>query len=193
MARPKNDPTRVPTRTRILRAAEVAFGELGYQAANLADIAAAAEIRRPSLLYHFASKEALYEAVVTDLFTRLRQVAVESVGGERTYDERLHALVEGLTRLADEHPAVSRVVVRELVSPGPAAQQVAREFGRLIDLLVSFVTLEKGDPLPNRLPTRSAVMVLVASYLLRTGSPPGSRELFGPDVVQTVAARLLGD
>ena len=73
MGRPRADAHAVPTNERILNAAERIFSENGYPGARLADIAAEADIRRPSLLYHFESKEVLYEAMVHRLFNRLME------------------------------------------------------------------------------------------------------------------------
>ena len=73
MGRPRADAHSVPTNERILNAAERIFSENGYPGARLADIAAEADIRRPSLLYHFESKEVLYEAMVHRLFNRLME------------------------------------------------------------------------------------------------------------------------
>ena len=71
MGRPPASRFEIDTPTRILDAAEHAFAIAGLAGARLADIAGAAGIRRPSLLYHFSSKERLYGAVVERAFAVL--------------------------------------------------------------------------------------------------------------------------
>ena len=53
---------------RILAAAEVCFGRLGFQKTSVVEIAEAAQVSKPLVYRYFGSKERLYEAVVTRIF-----------------------------------------------------------------------------------------------------------------------------
>src|SRR5262245_45852809 len=60
-------------RAKILSESTRLFADRGVEGTSLADIAAAVGVKKPSLLYHFPSHEALHASVLEDLLSRCNE------------------------------------------------------------------------------------------------------------------------
>jgi AcrR family transcriptional regulator len=121
-------------KTRILNAAGPIFAEKGFQAATVRDICDAAGVNVASVNYHFGDKEQLYIQTVT--CARQRKVAriplpslADSPSPEACLRDYIKAL---LTRMigVSEAPWQSRLMLREVLQPTKACQQMVEEYFR---------------------------------------------------------------
>lgn len=192
MGRPRADQITTATPERLLDAAEEEFAASGFASAKLADIAERAGIRRPSLLYHFPTKEALYAATVQRCFARLRVGLLEAMHLEGRFDTRLVATVAGYADFLERNPAVARLILRELVSGhGPGARILVEEVAPLVDIVESFLRREGVGVTRPGLPFRSAVLQLASDILLRAAAGPLRDPLWGSRDDAPALARIV--
>ena len=192
-----------PTAERILAAAEEAFAAAGYGPARLADIAARAGIRRPSLLYHFASKELLYRAVVERAFDQLGAALSRSMGEGGDFEARLDAVIVSFAAFLDERPNLAPIVVRELIDRvssddaarsggGPGRAILLERVVPLLDAVEAFISTRGRELLRPGLPVRAALVQVAGDLLLRSAAGSLRTPLWGPgDHARTLGRILL--
>jgi AcrR family transcriptional regulator len=103
------------TRAALLDQATALFAERGYAGTSLEDVAAASQVTRGAVYHHFASKQALFEAVLDLQEARATTEILTAATAATPWDAAMLALDAYLTRCCD--PVYGRLVWLE----GPAA------------------------------------------------------------------------
>ena len=128
------------TREAVLAAAEDLFSERGFDATPLSAIGERAGIQGSAILYHFASKRELYEAVLDRMFTPMLGEASRELAGDGSLSDRLGAITATMVRFAADRPAAARLVLREASAGSAEAGDIIsaasqREWGRFVRAL----------------------------------------------------------
>lgn len=178
MGRPRADAHQIPTPERILRAAEVTFGAQTFADASLAEIAAAAKVRRPSLLYHFSSKELLYNSVVERLFSDLFEQIATAGQGSHTPAQTIEALFQAWVDFLAARPAFAPLLLRGIIDgQGPVRERLEQQ---LVPLLVQLETyIQAAGAAPAELSVRAALLQIGTDSLVRASSGPLAGPLWG--------------
>ena len=103
------------TRAALLDEATTLFAERGYAGTSLEDVASASRVTRGAVYHHFASKQALFEAVLDLQEERATTEIVAAAGAANPWDAAMLALDAYLSHCCD--PVYGRLVWLE----GPAA------------------------------------------------------------------------
>lgn len=132
-----NDVSRTPralkTRERILDAAETVFVQRGFDAATTREIATLSDTNVATTYAYFASKEALYAAVVKRRIEPLIELMDQFAGESDKPRAAAGAIHAVLSRLAS-HEGATRLVYREVVADGPLAEELTTTlFGPLLN------------------------------------------------------------
>lgn len=115
----------------LIRAAALdVFARSGFNGASVAEIARQAAVAKPLIHYHFANKDALWQAAVGEAF-ELLQTEMARFGlqlASRDREEMLRAMAMQLVTFAARYPQLVRIVVDETGKPGPRADWLRERY-----------------------------------------------------------------
>lgn len=123
------------SRAAILKAAVGEFAREGVAGARTDAIARTAGVNKALLYYYFKDKEALYEAVLDEVFIGVREAIREALSQPLPPKERLCAYVRAHFDYIASHQLYPRIVHAEFLRAGKEPtrlQRVAREYFRPI-------------------------------------------------------------
>ena len=155
----------IETRARIMNAAIAVFGQTGFDAASMSDIAAQADVAKGTVYLYFASKEQLFEeAYIQCRAERLQACGIDTEAQLSVLDRLCRRLRQG-TRWELAEPAKNQLVRAYLTHPvfGKRVEQVVESLNTqaLMPIFQQGVTTGELRPLP---------LDLLAEMYIRFGS-----------------------
>jgi TetR/AcrR family transcriptional regulator len=141
------------TRDRILDAALLGFGTRGYEPTALDTIAVELGVRKQTILYWFASKEALLDAVLERGAIELAGVFEAALASGEIGVDRIESVMRAVFRYAVRRPQLLGLL-REVERLGPSTatelssrlQPLIDRAVRSVDLLMQAKVIREGDP-----------------------------------------------
>jgi TetR/AcrR family transcriptional regulator len=140
-------PVSTPALERILGAAERLFAERGFDSVSMSDVARDAGVCKANVFHHFASKHALYEAVLGASCARLRDEMERMLAGGSDAAARIPQFLRGYRGYLQQHPATARLLLRELTGNPDLAESgpVFPVLTRLLDNLVAHLRAGRDE------------------------------------------------
>jgi len=123
----------------ILEAALEVFSQFGFRGSTLDQIARAASLSKPNLLYYFASKEAIHLALLSGLMdTWLDPLRALDPDGDPTGE--ILAYVRRKLEMSRDYPRESRLFANEILQGAPRMEGAIRgELKALVDEKVAVI------------------------------------------------------
>jgi TetR/AcrR family transcriptional regulator len=106
------------TRRRILHAAIRLFARHGFHAVSVDLIVGQARVNKRMVYHYFGSKDALFEAALSEVYTRIEAIEFHAVERGRSPREKLSRLLESYFEFLDDEPEFTRLLQWENLEKG---------------------------------------------------------------------------
>jgi AcrR family transcriptional regulator len=136
--------TAAARRELIVAAAAAVFAERGYNGASIEEIARRSGVTPPVVYDHFASKQALYRALLESHFADLRRVWGENFVGDDPPARRVARSFDAWFAYIQEHPFAGRLLFRETTGDPEIAAMHAEVAAASRAAVMPLATAEPG-------------------------------------------------
>jgi AcrR family transcriptional regulator len=184
------------TRAQLIAIATRLFAEHGYEGTSIEAVLREAGVSRGSLYHHFAGKEALYEAVVEDVETKVGMQTLAAAGDATGPVDALRKGFIEWIRLASD-PVVQRILLIDAPSVLGWQEWRAMEERHALGLIRSVLQeiADQGDLRPELVGTLAHVLLAsvneVALLVARADDQEAAMKN-GADAIDELLRRLLG-
>lgn len=165
------------TSTRILAAAEKCFDEYSMSRTTIEDIAAAANVSRPTIYRHFPNKDMIVDGVLMRKSARISQLVLDTMGKCNTSRERItEAMVTSVQFLASDRmtrealDAPFRDLINVTDDPAkPAAKNLVQRWLPILSAAIADGTLSPDLEIPPTVSWLTDVQMLFVVRMLALG------------------------
>jgi len=155
------------TAERILDAAEELFAERGYNGTTLRDVATRVGVQPPSLYNHFASKDALYAAVLERGIGPLMELLVRSAAAPADQPSDPGRLVSDVMAILARRPGLPRLVQHETLAGGQRLTPILRSW--IVPAFERAHELVAASPASGRWSAEQIPLLVLAMYHVVVG------------------------
>ena len=173
-------------RSRILAEATRRFARAGYAGTSIQEVAAAAGVTRPTLVYHFGSKERLRSEVLEQLLSHWKDTIPAILTAATSRGDRFQAALEVLLAFFVEEPDRARLLIREMLDrPEEMTERFQTHLQPFTALLTDAIRSGQGaGTYPADLHPEAYVLHVLTSVLgtIAVGPATGAVMVEAPDL-----------
>jgi TetR/AcrR family transcriptional regulator len=154
-------------RTRTLRAATRLLADRGFDGTSLQDVADQVGVRKPSLLYHFPSKNALRVAVLSQFLAHWNEALPRLLRAATSGEDRFDALLHELIRFFHEDADRAKLLLREVLDrPKEMATVVRTHMRPWIESVARYIRAGQEEGVLHADADPEAYVVHVITFLI---------------------------
>lgn len=185
------------TRAAILDAAERAFAESGFESTRLEDVASAVGIRRASIVYYFADKRALYDAVLAASIAPIERAVAAALAEPGPPPTRVERCIAAWLDAVAARPTFARLLLREMANRADDGAQPFDGHGGGIELAIRRFLLElrsRDEHFPSPIDPACFASAIVGATIAYVRRAPRARDEDARhrDEILRMARRMLG-
>lgn len=130
----------------IIEAATKSFSIFGYKATTMDQVAKLANVGKGTIYTFFQNKEELFDEIITDLITSMKQVATEAMDPSLSFKENVHHSLYGMLEFRLKHQLTIMLFQEDRDIGTPVVQEV---MSRMESEILSFIEEKVSTAIKN--------------------------------------------
>jgi len=181
------------TQALILQQARRLFMQRGYADVSVGEVAEAVGVTKPTLYYHFQSKEGLYTAVLCDLMREIGASLRLIISRDATTRDRLCEIAAGYFLHANTTMELMLRDTQELIGPERAAEVFAAYQREMFEPMLDLVRdgMRRGELRAEAAGAEPELLARAFLGLIDAFNEPGRRDAHTPEEHRRVAAQVV--